>query len=375
MLSIVVPFFNAGKYLKQCIDSIREQTFTDFELLLVDDGSEDESVDICKEYSKKDNRISLLEGKHAGPFKARKMGVERAKGDYITFVDADDFISKDSFIYAKKDMDNEIDVISFDIYRYYNEDVIKYDEGWSLEKIYDKEMIIHEMYPTLIWDEKCVSFGLDPSLWSKIFKASLIKNIFEGINNLNFHYGEDVAVIYPLMLKAESISVHRESYYYHRQRSTGEVPAYIMDETFLDKLYELYTYLLEKMGSDFSFRKQIELFYIHSVNFAKRKYGLSSNTIDDIFPFDQVKKGEKIAIYGAGNLGKLYVKQLSMLHYCDVVLWVDKAVKGNGVVSPEMIKDVNFDKIVIAISNKYTQKEIVEWLIQKGIDEKRIVRR
>ena len=59
MLSIVVPVFNAGKYLKQCIDSIREQTFTDFELLLVDDGSEDESVDICKEYLKKDNRISL----------------------------------------------------------------------------------------------------------------------------------------------------------------------------------------------------------------------------------------------------------------------------------------------------------------------------
>ena len=231
------------------------------------------------------------------------------------------------------------------------------------------------MYPKLIWDETRVSFGLDPSLCNKIFRTALIKKIFDKMRSIDFHYGEDVAVIYPLMKSADNISVHRQAYYYHRQRDAGVVPSYIIDDLYLDKLYALYIYLKTEMQPERLFRKQIDLFYIHSVNFAKKKYGMHTYLENEIFPFDRVNKGEKIVLYGAGNVGRLYMKQLSKLDYCDVVLWVDRYAKGEGIFYPDEIIKVKYDKIVIAILDHCIRKEIIEQLLQKGINNTKIVRR
>ena len=93
-ISIIVPVYNAEKYLRRCIDSILSQSFTDFELILIDDGSTDLSPQICDEYASRDNRIKLIYKKNAGVSAARNDGLDIAQGEFITFVDSDDWVDE-----------------------------------------------------------------------------------------------------------------------------------------------------------------------------------------------------------------------------------------------------------------------------------------
>lgn len=377
MLSIIVPIYNTDKYLKQCLDSIVGQSYKDFELILVDDGSKDNSIDICKQYCQRYKNIYLIEGKHEGVFKARKKGIRVAKGEYITFVDSDDFIDSDAYEKAISAMNNDVDVISFDIFRYYSDQEIRYDACVLNEGIYDKKSIIENIFPLMIWNEKNESFGVDPALWNKIYKSDLIKAIYESIDDIDFQYGEDVLIVYPLLFKAVSLQIFHQAFYYHRQRAKNILPSYITEEYFYSKLYKLYTLLSKEMSFNKIFQRQIDLFYAHSVNLKKRYYGIYNPPQNEIFPFDKIRYGEKIVIYGAGNIGKLYMNQLNQLNYCKVILWVDREYQEmeEQIKSPELIVNIEFEHLVIAIANIYVRKQIYEYLINMGISDNKIIRR
>ena len=94
-VSVIVPVYNVEQYLPKCIESILEQDFTDFELLLVDDGSSDSSLEICRMYESKDKRVHVYTQSNSGPSKARNVGIENAQGKYVTFIDSDDYIDSD----------------------------------------------------------------------------------------------------------------------------------------------------------------------------------------------------------------------------------------------------------------------------------------
>ena len=98
-ISVIVPVYKVEEYLPQCIDSILAQTFTDFELLLVDDGSPDRCGEICEEYAGKDTRIRVFHQQNSGVSAARNIGLQHAKGTYIVFVDSDDWVSTDYLLH------------------------------------------------------------------------------------------------------------------------------------------------------------------------------------------------------------------------------------------------------------------------------------
>ena len=97
MISIVIPIYNSEKYLKECLDSVIAQTYKDLEIICVDDMSTDGSGEIIKEYAQNDKRIVIIQGEHKGVMAARKMGVNKANGEYIGFVDSDDWIEPDMY--------------------------------------------------------------------------------------------------------------------------------------------------------------------------------------------------------------------------------------------------------------------------------------
>lgn len=121
ILSVVVPVYNVENYLRQCIDSILNQTLQDIEVILVDDGSTDRSAAICDEYAGADSRVKVFHQKNTGLVGARKKGVELSRSTYITFVDSDDFIEKESYSRAFNSMKEGTDVICFGITRYYED--------------------------------------------------------------------------------------------------------------------------------------------------------------------------------------------------------------------------------------------------------------
>lgn len=112
-ISIIVPVYNKEEYLRCCIDSILTQTFTDFELLLIDDGSTDKSGLICDEYALKDSRVRVFHKENGGVISARKVGCMNAASNYIYFSDADDYINKDAIATIINEIDDEIDIILF----------------------------------------------------------------------------------------------------------------------------------------------------------------------------------------------------------------------------------------------------------------------
>ena len=106
-ISVIVPVYNAEKYLSRCIDSILNQTYKDFELILINDGSKDKSIDILRKYENIDNRIKVIDNSNNGVSKTRNIGIRLAQGEYIQFIDSDDFIDENMFEYNINTVEQE----------------------------------------------------------------------------------------------------------------------------------------------------------------------------------------------------------------------------------------------------------------------------
>lgn len=359
-LSIIVPVYNSEEFLHECICSILSQSYQNIELILVDDGSTDDSIKICRQFEKTDDRVKVLQMEHKGPFFARREGVLAACGEYITFVDSDDFVAEDSFSKGHWNMQMKIDIIIFNIYRYYGDNVIFIDGNKYKKKIYKRKDIEKEIYPTMIWDFSVDSFGLDPSLCNKLFKRDLLVRIYSNAIDYTGHYGEDVAVIFFAVYMADVISFVDEAYYYHRHRKRDAIPVYIKADDYYEKLLELY-HVLRKQFCEDVFQKQIEGFYVYSTLLRANFMGWVKCD-RYIFPFDRVKCGSKVIIYGAGRVGKLYISQLKKLNYCRVVAVVDRnyaEYNVNWILPVESLLNIkSYDYIVLAIANKGIKHEI-----------------
>ncbi|GFI49555.1 putative glycosyltransferase EpsJ [Lachnospiraceae bacterium] len=377
ILSVVVPVYNVQAYLRQCIDSILGQTFQEIEIILVDDGSTDESAVICDEYAEADPRVKVFHQKNTGLVGARKKGVELSSSTYITFVDSDDFIEKESYNRAVDSMKEGIDVICFGITRYYeNEKAPKAEHSLFDEKIYQKTDMMQKIVPYMIWNEKRGGFGLDPSLCIKIIKRELLTKSYKLLKEQNFYYAEDSAIIFPVIYMANSMEVRYDSFYNHRRRKDETCRPYFQDKDFLKKLYIVYKHLADFFNDSPALIKQIEQFFMYSVNLRKRAYGEDYEKTEHLFPFDRIEKGKRIVLYGAGKLGKTYYHQLLQISYCEVVLWVDKnyqKFKNYGVSAVEEINKVTYDKIVVAIESADVAQAVRNYLLEKGVQDSDII--
>ena len=191
-LSIIVPVYNVEEYITECIDSILAQTYKDWELILVDDGSTDNSGKICEEYALKDSRIKVIHKENGGLSSARNSGLDIAKGEYITFIDGDDFISPDTIEENINILESQkgIDIIQYPVYyRYGKNDA--YKKSIESKIISGKEQL---WYSYMINEYHC-------SVCDKIFK----KYIFE---NIRFPIGitsEDIYILPQLFNIAQNV--------------------------------------------------------------------------------------------------------------------------------------------------------------------------
>lgn len=206
-VSIIMPVYNAEKYLREAIESVLRQTYTDFELLLIDDKSTDNSKQICREYAKTDRRIVLLENNSEshGPGPTRNIGLDYATGEYIYFMDADDWIEDCLLQCAVQRMqETEADIVGFGVvYEVCDgQNTSKY--CWNGKRILLKDEIKKDF--SYFW--KASAF----SLWIYLFRRETVKNIkFESIFN-----GEDVCYLMDALSMAEKIAYIADELYHYR---------------------------------------------------------------------------------------------------------------------------------------------------------------
>lgn len=209
-VSIIVPVYNVEKYLSNCIDSILNQIFKDFELILVNDGSTDKSLDICKHYKNIDNRICIINKENGGLSSARNAGLDIAKGEYIGFVDSDDYIHPQMY----EILYNQIIKNKADISMCAFKKVSEFDKNELLGKfILNQEVEISNN------EEAVFKLGENDSVtyvvaWNKLYKKSLFNNIRfkEGIIH------EDEYIIHRLLYQANKLVYIKENLYFYLQR-------------------------------------------------------------------------------------------------------------------------------------------------------------
>lgn len=379
-LSVVVPVYNTEQHLSQCIESILNQTYANIEVILVNDGSTDLSGKICDKYGERDKRVTVVHKKNEGVIKARYSGAVKATGNCITFVDSDDWIAPYTYEYMMSNMGYS-DAIMAGIYRYFSADQIKSDMPMLMEGTYDKKAVEKYIIPYMLWSKKRNTWELDPSLCTKIFNRALFMNYLEKTCKLDIHFGDDSAVVFPFMLKVDSVVIMHECFYYHRQRSQGTIPAYFSDSVFFKKLFLLYEYLKSEFSQSIYWKllsPQLEHFYINAVQLKQQSFSDYKEIPEDIFPFWDIRKDSVVVLYGAGETGKVFYTQNEQYHFCKIVLWVDqnyeKLWRDNAqIASPAQITAETYDYIVIAVRSTGMVQEIMKILISMGIPVEKII--
>lgn len=216
-ISIIIPVYNTEKYLEQCINSILDQNFTDYEIILVNDGSTDSSGVICEHFSEKFEQIKTIHKINGGLSDARNQGLKEAKGEYILFIDSDDFIEKDSLNEINKviEEDRDVDLIFLSAVKWFNENKIE-----ILESGYNKEEIKNQQ-PLYVLEYISKMDKFPASACTKLIKRSFIND-----NRLYFEkdmLSEDIDWTLRVLIHAKKFNYYSGRYYYYRQNRIGSI--------------------------------------------------------------------------------------------------------------------------------------------------------
>lgn len=398
MVSVVIPVYNSEKNIHECLDSLLRQTYKDFELICVNDGSRDNSLSILNEYSEKDSRIRVItkENEGKGAASARNMGLEHATGEYVIFLDSDDFFESNMLeLLMSKANETEADVVVCGAMRY--DDVSK-------KKIRPYATIDLSLAPAEVFSYKdckeCIFQLADTVTWNKLYRRELLirNNLrFEAIPISDDQYVPALALVYAdrIAVVNENLINYRyntggsqvDGYHKHpdssylaaysiidRMKETGiyeEVKRSYLNTTvrllrdYFDRMadYETLQYLYEKyknevldhfeagdLPKNYFYDMRLDNWYrmiknrsLEEILFDScRAHGVDRTTeiLRFQFPYDKVNKGSKIVLIGKGIIGKYWYSQLLLSEYAEVVYWADKA--------DDIPQELRYDDIVYA---------------------------
>lgn len=253
-ISIIVPVYNTEKYIKKCVDSLRNQTYKNMEILLVDDGSDDGSGKLCDAFAKEDDRIKVIHKENGGLISAWKRGVEESTGTYLNFVDSDDWV--DSVMIeemAERLTGDEREIVASDY-------IIERESGsreyvWQQlpPGIYDREAIREKVIPNLLGKE---SRYVTLSRCMKLIARKLITDNCK-YSNPAIVMGEDVTVMLPSLIDCSRLVIMEHKAYYHYLYVTASM-AHKYDEHLYEKIQLLQQTVLQIVNDKFTGREKEE---------------------------------------------------------------------------------------------------------------------
>lgn len=274
-ISVIVPVYKVEPYLRECVDSILNQTFGDFELILIDDGSPDRCPDICDNYKKIDERIIVVHKENGGLSSSRNAGLDIARGDYISFIDGDDYVDCHFLnILYKRIKDTNSDCVACNFARISENGNLLDENSNSREFVISAELYYDSEYNDAIF----------MVAWNKLYKASIFEKLRYPVGKIH----EDEFVIDRIIYKSKKIAYTPKPLYFYRQR-----PGSIMQtENNLEKtivLMELY-YDKTKFFSDIENLTLSNKYYIRAFNILIKNYKCLHKNKDYKIIFFKMKK-------------------------------------------------------------------------------------
>ena len=448
-VSVIIPVYNEELYLAQCLDSVCKQTLQEIEILCIDDGSTDDSLHILEQFAKKDIRIKVFQQRNQYAGNARNIGIKKAEGKYLCFLDSDDFFAPDlleKMYDAAEQNQSEIVICEAQYYDDKNGEIIERNiplekqflpsninefnrndiaeglfqitNGWAWDKLFLANFVYKEklqfaasrtandgyfvymalaladriskineilvtqrirnsrsLVNTRIQSWKC-GFDMVYDIKTGLLKRSIYEQLEKTFLNWalkyiiwsfeSMEYWEGKEQIYNDVHEAEnilSILKHSIKYYYYPTE-------YAFYEQMMHKSFGSYVADV-MMNMEHEQRKMVECQeqLIDILN--KKKW---------LFPFAKISQKSLIVLYGAGQVGQDYYKQIVDSGYCNVVLWMDKKFEENYNTNKDTIcgwikelGKVNYDKIVLALSREKDIAEATDLLLQQGVNRQQII--
>ncbi|NLZ72366.1 MAG: glycosyltransferase [Bacteroidales bacterium] len=297
-VSVIVPVYNAEQVLSKCVDSIINQQLKDIEIILVNDGSSDNSGKICDEYAEKDKQIRVLHIENQGVSNARNRGIELANGEYIAFVDADDWINEDMYINMFDKITREkADIIMCSHYIFDGKSEYVVGFPWEGDCIFEQDEIHRKVIPAFI-SPIDINGAKQQVVMGSVGKCLFNKKVID-VNNLRFdteiRWTEDLVFVLQFLEKAKKIIFSDIPYYYYRQDSKnkfGTTQKYVKDLYFsLTRSKEHLVNILDEIDYRDQMTRQIEYRTVSMVLLSIR------NLCDTGSPFGFVKRVKKAQYY------------------------------------------------------------------------------
>lgn len=216
-VSVIVPVYKVEPYIERCVDSIRSQTLSDIEILLVDDGTPDRSGELCDAWAKEDLRIRVIHKENGGLTSAWKAGVDEASSEYVGFVDGDDWVDADMFerLYASASGHDSDMAICGLVYDYEDASREKTTETSRLDReFYDRRAIREELYPKMINNGSFFGRTIQAARVTKLYRTDLVRKNMKYCDN-RVSIGEDLQLTFSFLCDAQSISFLPDYYPYH----------------------------------------------------------------------------------------------------------------------------------------------------------------
>lgn len=378
LISVLVPIYKIDRYLGICIESLLNQTYKNLEIILVDDCSPDRCPEICDLYASKDSRIKVIHKSNGGLVSARKAGLQAATGNYIGYVDGDDWVGPGFYhaLYSSiKESDADIAIAGFsrDLFSSTKNILNAIPSG-----IYEGEPL-DNIKKRMISDGTFYRHGITTYLWNKLFKREVIEQHQMAMDE-RITIGEDAATTYPAIMASKKIVITDNCAYHYRQREDSMLKtATNHDNEYLKVMY-LHDYMKESLkewSEQYDLMRQTEnlilsTFIIRSGGTLKDDGGLAN------FPFSINLSSMKLVVYGAGTFGQQLVRRLKTESQCTITSWVDDDYweyrRCCMDVDPiEQICNVEYDALVIALIDPVQIEKVKQILYDYGVIDNKIV--
>lgn len=378
-ISVIVPVYKIEAYLPKCIESILDQSFTDFELILVDNGSPDNCPQICDEYAKKDHRIKVIHKEHGELISGRKEGLRNAKGKYVAYIDGDDWVDKFYLdILFKLAEVNNSDLVVTGHFREFNGKIETIRPPYT--GVFGEDEIKSSILPKAMYNGAFCEHEISTYVWSKLFKRELLNEILFDVPD-EIVMGEDAAITYTYLATIKKLTISRIPLYYYRQRHDSILKS-IKNTTIEFYRLGLLKNFLETKLSPFLDKENLNtqiLYYLYSLILVRSGGLIHDGTGDIIFnPFLKATKNSKVIVYSSGSFGQHLLSSNYKSNFFQIVKWIDidfhEMSIGDNFVNPfSSMVNTEFDFFIIATINPSAFKSIKEELVLMGIDSKKVV--
>lgn len=366
---MIIPLYNAENYIETCVRSILGQSWKDMEILIVDDGSTDNSLAVCRKIATQDERIRILTKPNEGLVRTRKRGLEAAKGNYVTFVDADDWMDSEAYGHLISKLEvYGADLVAYGLIEEYKDRSVRQTNSIP-EGFYSGKQMETDIYPYMLCNMEFFKFGILPNIVCKLAKRELFLRAQMQVND-QIDIGEDVDCTYHMLMETENILVTNDTPYHYRKHQSSMM----WKETVFDRTQALF----RDLDSLFRFHKQYENFR-HQLDYYML-FLVSLKHFDRMVKSPVIKKRidhKRIALYGAGGFGQEVYRVFGTSGNGFLETWVDKRdqyyrEQGFAVQPADMLKNADCDLVFIAILNDRLCRTIREELQEKGIKEESI---